>query len=174
MAEEAAWNALRQQLYAKPWVVYAKPPWGSPEQVLKYLSRYTHRVAIANSRLVFVGDGVVRFRYTDYAAGGTAKVMELSAEEFLRRFLLHVVPTGFVRIRHYGLLANRTRQDKLTRARQLLAVVAAAATAVLPANTREPSATAGAADAAPPRCPACGGVVCASGRLWLPHRGRSP
>ena len=68
LAEEDAWNSLRQQLYAKPWVVYAKPPWGSPEQVLKYLSRYTHRVAIANSRLVFVGAGVVRFRYTDYAA----------------------------------------------------------------------------------------------------------
>ena len=125
LAEEATWTALRQQLYTKPWVVYAKPPWGSPEQVLKYLSRYTHRVAIANSRLVFVGAGVVRFRYTDYAAGRTAKVMELSAEEFLRRFLLHVVPTGFVRIRHYGLLANRTRQEKLTRARQLLAIVAA-------------------------------------------------
>jgi len=125
VAEEAAWDSLRHQLYAKPWVVYAKPPWGSPEQVLKYLSRYTHRVAIANSRLVFGGDGVVRFRYTDYAAGGTAKVRELRAEEFLRRFLLHVVPTGFVRIRHYGLLANRTRQTKLTRARQLLALVAA-------------------------------------------------
>ena len=68
LAEDVAWHALRQQLYAKPWVVYAKPPWGSPEQVLKYLSRYTHRVAIANSRLVFVGAGVVRFRYTDYAA----------------------------------------------------------------------------------------------------------
>ena len=78
-AEEAAWNSLRQHLYAKPWVVYAKPPWGSPEQVLKYLSRYTHRVAIANARLIFVGDGVVRFRYTDYAAGGTARVMELTA-----------------------------------------------------------------------------------------------
>gem|GEM_PF-2455795 len=115
-AESETWTALHQQLSAKPWVVYAKPPWGSPEQGLKYLSRYTHRVAIANSRLAFVGDGVVRFRYTDYAAGGITKVMELCAEEFLRRFLLHVVPTGFVRIRHSGVLANRSRQEKRARA----------------------------------------------------------
>ena len=124
-AEEAAWAALRQHLQAKPWVVYANPPWGNPAQVWKYLSRYTHRVAIANSRLVFVGDGVVRFRYPDYAAQGATKIMELQATEFLRRFLLHVVPPGFVRIRRYGLLANRARQEKLTRARQLLALVAA-------------------------------------------------
>ena len=152
MVEEAAWHALRQQLYAKPWVVSAKPPWGSSEQVLKYLSRYTPRVAIANSRLVFVGDGVVRFRYTDYAAGGTATVMELRAEEFLRRFLRHVVPTGFVGIRHYGLLANRTRQAKLTRARQLLAIVAATpllSPVSVPATNPTPSPTAAT------RCPLC-------------------
>ena len=140
LAEEVAWTTLRHQLYTKPWVVYAKPPWGSPEQVLKYLSRYPHRVASANSRLVCVGDGVVRFCYTDYAAGGTAKVMALRAEEFLRRFLLHVVPTGFVRIRHYGLLANRTRQAKLARARRLLAIVAA--TPLLPAVSVLATATA--------------------------------
>jgi Putative transposase/Transposase zinc-binding domain len=170
LAEEAAWSSLRQQLYAKPWVVYAKPPWGSPEQVLKYLSRYTHRVAIANSRLVFVGDGVVRFRYTDYAAGGTAKVRELSAEEFLRRFLL-VVPTGFVRIRHYGLLANRTRQAKLTRARQLLAVVAAtpllSPVSVLATETGPPPA------AATP-CPLCAGTHWRRIARLLPQRGLPP
>jgi hypothetical protein len=155
LAEDVAWSALRQHLYGNPWVVYAKPPWGSPEQILKYFSRYTHRVAIANSRLVFVGDGVVRFRYTDYAAGGTAKVMELKAEEFLRRFLLHVVPTGFVRIRHYGLLANRTRQEKLTRARQLLALVAATlllSPLSLPATATDSPPTAAA------RCPHCAGT----------------
>jgi hypothetical protein len=154
VAEDAAWTTLRQELYAKPWVVYAKPPWGSPEQVLKYLSRYTHRVAIANSRLVFVGDGVVRFRYHDYAAHGATKIMELHATEFLRRFLLHVVPSGFVRIRHYGLLANRTRHEKLARARQLLAVVAAAATALLP-----PAQPTGTSDPPPTsaRCPRCAG-----------------
>jgi hypothetical protein len=170
-AEEAAWNSLRQQLYAKPGVVSAKPPWGSPEQVLKYLSRYTHRGAIANSRLVFVGDGVVRFRYTDYATGGTAKVMELRAEEFLRRFLLHVVPTGFVRIRHYGLPANRTRQEKLARARQLLAIVAA--TPLLspvsgPATDPAPSLTA----AAP--CPLCAGTHWRRIARLLPQRGLPP
>jgi hypothetical protein len=132
LGEAAAWALFLQHLYTKPWVVYAKPPWGSPELVLKYLSRYTHRVAIANSRLVFVGDGVVRFRAKDYGAGGMTKVRELRAEEFLRRFLLHVIPSGFVRIRHYGLLANRTRQEKLTQCRQLLAVAAAATTALLP------------------------------------------
>jgi len=171
LAEDAAWTTLRQQLYAKPWVVYAKPPWGSPEQVLKYLSRYTHRVAIANSRLVFVGNGVVRFRYTDYAAQGTTKIMELPATEFLRRFLLHVVPTGFVRIRHYGLLANRTRQEKLTRARQLLAVVAATPLlspgSVLATDTSPPTTVA-------VRCPHCAGTHWRISARLLPQRGLPP
>ena len=169
--EDVAWATLRQQLSANPWVVDAKPPWGSPEQVLKYLSRYTHRVAIANSRLVFVGDGVVRFRYTDYAAGGTTKVMELRAEEFLRRFLLHVVPTGFVRIRHYGVLANRTRQAKLTRARQLLALVAATplrSPASAPATDSAPALT----TAAP--CPHCAGTHWRRITRLLPQRGVPP
>ena len=165
LAEETTWTALRHQLYAKPWVAYAKPPWGSPEQVLKYLSRYTHRVAIANSRLVFVGAGVVRFRYTDYAAGGTAKVMELSPEEFLRRFLLHVVPTGFVRIRHYGLLANRTRQAKLTRARQLLALLSSVS---VPATDTTPSPLSAA------RCPHCAGTHWRRITGLLPQRGLPP
>jgi len=128
-------------------------------------------VAIANSRLVFVGDGIVRFRYTDYAAGSAAKVMELRAEEFLRRFLLHVVPTGFVRIRHYGLLANRTRQEKLTRARQLLAIVAATPLlhplAVL-ATATAPSPTAAA------RCPHCAGTDWRIIARLLPQRGLPP
>ena len=165
------WTAVRQQLYAKSWVVYAKPPWGSPEQVLKYLSRYTHRVAIANSRLVFVGDGVVRFRYTDYAAGGTAKVMELPAPEFLRRFLLHVVPTGFVRIRHYGLLANRARHEKLTHARQLLALVAAtpllSPVSVLTTDTSPSPLVA-------VRCPHCAGTSWRLIARLLPQRGLPP
>lgn len=171
LAEEAAWSSLRQQLSATPWVVYAKPPWGSPEQVLKYLSRYTHRVAIANSRLVFVGEGVVRFRYTDYAAGGTAKVMELTAEEFLRRFLLHVVPTGFVRIRHYGLLANRTRHEKLARARQLLASVAATpllSPVAVPTSDLIPSPSPTA------RCPHCAGTHWRITARLVPPRGVPP
>jgi hypothetical protein len=171
LAEATAWTTFRQQLHAKPWVVYAKPPWGSPEQVLKYLSRYTHRVAIANSRLVFVGDGVVRFRYTDYAAGEIAKVMELRAEEFLRRFLLHVVPTGFVRIRHYGLLANRSRQAKLTRARQLLALVAA--TPLLPVGAALASAPSPSPTVLVP-CPHCAGTDWQISARLLPQRGLPP
>jgi hypothetical protein len=88
-------------------VVYAKPPFGGPEQVLAYLSRYTHRVAIANSRLIKLEDGRVSFRWRDYRHGAQSKVMTLTAEEFIRRFLLHALPDGFQRIRHYGLLAAR-------------------------------------------------------------------
>ncbi len=171
LAQEAALNALPQQLYAKPWVVYAKPPWGSPAQVLKYLSRYTHRVAIANSRLVFVGDGVVRFRSTDYAARGPAKVRELRAEEVLRRFLLHGVPTGFVRIRHYGLLANRTRQTKLTRARHLVALVAATPLLFPPSAPTLPLAP---PPAATTRCPLCAGTHWRITARLVPQRGPPP
>jgi len=170
-SEEAAWTILQQQLSTKPWVVYAKPPWGSPEPVLKYLSRYTHRVAMANSRLVFVGDGVVRFQYKDYATQGRTKLMELQATEFLRRFLLHVVPAGFVRIRHYGLLANRTRQAKLARARQLLALVAA--TPLLPPVARLASDTAPSPTAAA-RCPHCAGTDWRVIARLLPQRGPPP
>jgi Putative transposase/Transposase zinc-binding domain len=173
LAEEPFWTPFLRQLYATPWVVYAKPPWGGATQVLKYLSRYTHRVAISNQRLVFVGDGVVRFRYKDYAAEGATKGMELRAEEFLRRFLLHVVPPGFVRIRHFGLLANRTRQDKLARCRQLLAVAAAAATALLPTQNRATPGT-GTVEAAPVRCPVCGGGPLRVRAVVAPHRGHPP
>jgi hypothetical protein len=106
------------------WVVYAKPPFGGPEQVLKYLARYTHRVAISNRRLLDLGGGRVRFRYKDYARGGERRTMELAATEFLRRFLQHVLPAGFVRIRSYGFLANRCRRDKVALCRELLGAAA--------------------------------------------------
>jgi Putative transposase/Transposase zinc-binding domain len=102
------------------WVVYAKPPWGGPQQVLKYLSRYTHRVAISNQRLIDLENGKVRFHWKDYAHQGATKTMKLKATEFIRRFLLHVLPLCFVRIRHYGFLANRVRQEKLALCRLLL------------------------------------------------------
>jgi hypothetical protein len=102
------------------WVVYAKPPFGGPEQVLKYLARYTHRVAISNRRLLDLNDGMVRFRYKDYAHGNRKRVMKLSASEFVRRFLLHVLPRGLVRIRHYGILSNRHRHEDLALCRELL------------------------------------------------------
>ena len=119
-ADAAAVARFLAPLRAQRWIVYAKRPFAGPEQVLDYLGRYTHRVALSNERLVDLTDGVVRFRWKDYADGDRLKVMALSANEFLRRFLLHIVPTGFMRIRHFGLLANRTRQRTLTRCRQLL------------------------------------------------------
>ena len=90
-----------------------KPPFGGPEQVLKYLARYTHRVAISNRRLLSMEDGRVTFEYKDYADGNKTKVMTLEATEFIRRFLLHILPSGFVRIRQFGFLANRARGKKL-------------------------------------------------------------
>jgi hypothetical protein len=104
------------------WCVYAKPPFAGPEQVLAYVARYTHRVAISNNRLLDIDYGKVRFHWRDYRNGNRQKTMTLAAGEFIRRFLLHVLPEGFQRIRYYGLLANRYRQQKLARCRQLLAM----------------------------------------------------
>jgi hypothetical protein len=112
-------NFLRQ-LFRQDWVVYAKPPFGGAEHVLNYLARYTHRVAISNHRLVAFENDQVSFRWRDYAHGGKKKVMTVSADEFLRRFLLHVLPKGLVRIRHFGFFANRSRQIALARCRELL------------------------------------------------------
>jgi len=102
------------------WVAYAKAPFGGPEQVLKYLARYTHRVAISNSRLVSLENGHVTFQWKDYADHSQTKTMTLEAVEFMRRFLQHVLPQGFVRIRQYGFLANRVRKEKLALWRSLL------------------------------------------------------
>jgi len=102
------------------WVVYSKPPFGGPQQVLDYLGRYTHRVAISNDRLVRLQDGEVTFRWKDYRQGNKQKLMTLKAEEFIRRFLLHVLPSGFVRIRHFGFLANCHHATKLALCRELL------------------------------------------------------
>jgi len=109
----------------KKWVVYSKPPFGGPAQVLDYLGRYTHRVAISNNRILAIGDAQVTFQYKDYKDGGASKTMTLTADEFMRRFLLHVLPQGFVRIRHFGFLANRHRKQKLDLCRKLLDSTAA-------------------------------------------------
>ena len=101
-------------------MVYAKAPFSGPEDVLEYAARYTHRVAISNDRLLDVQDEKVQFRWKDYRDGNRKKVMTVTAEEFIRRFLLHVLPEGFQRIRHYGFLANRYREQKLARCRELL------------------------------------------------------
>jgi hypothetical protein len=121
LAEPAALGAWLAELRQQAWVVYCKPPFASPEHVLAYLGRYTHRVALSNDRLVAVTEGCVRFRWRDYADGDRVKVMDLDVDEFLRRFLLHVVPDGFVRIRHFGLLANRRRAAALAQCRARLA-----------------------------------------------------
>jgi hypothetical protein len=142
----AAW--LRP-LYRQDWVVYLKPPFGGPEYVLHYLGRYTHRVAISNHRLVSLADGQVTFRWRDSAHHHEQKLMTLSVDEFLRRFLLHILPKGFVRIRHFGFLANRRRSTLLPLCFQLLGA------------TQEPPAEehASSAEDAPDlyRCPKCGG-----------------
>jgi hypothetical protein len=121
LADPRNFTRLLAKLRCIDWVVYAKRPFGGPEQVLAYLGRYTHRVAIANSRLVKIEDGHVSFRWRDYRQDATNKVMTLPAEEFIRRFLLHTLPDCFQRIRHYGFLANGHRANKLALCRRLLA-----------------------------------------------------
>ena len=121
LQESSCWQALLDRLYGKTWVVYSKPPFGSPQQVLAYLARYTHRVALSNHRLVRLDGDRVTFTYKDYTQGGRVREMTLPVTEFIRRFLLHVLPESFVRIRYYGLLANRYREHNLKRCRELLA-----------------------------------------------------
>jgi hypothetical protein len=120
LGHPVAFEALCQKAGRMEWVVYAKRPFGGPEQVLKYLARYTHRVAISNRRLLSMEDGRVTFEWKDYADGSQTKTMTLEAVEFIRRFLLHVLPSGFVHIRHFGFLANRKRKEKLALCRSLL------------------------------------------------------
>ncbi|MCE9591260.1 MAG: IS91 family transposase [Planctomycetes bacterium] len=120
LAAAAAMERLLDRSVTHEWVVYAKPPFGGPAQVLKYLARYTHRVAISNHRLLGLEDGKVTFRWKDYARGNRPGVMTLDAGEFIRRFLMHVMPRGFVRIRSYGFMANRRRAEHLRWCRQLL------------------------------------------------------
>ena len=154
LAQPEAFAACLAPLRKAEWVVYAKRPFGGPEAVLAYLSRYTHRVAIANSRLIALGNAGVTFKWKDYRAKGRErpKVMTLAIDEFIRRFLIHVLPGGFHRIRHYGLFANGGRADNIARARQLLNVQA---------RRSEPTDADGLGDSQPQTpthpCPCCGG-----------------
>jgi len=120
LAEPRAFSAYLAPLWQLDWVVDSKRPFAGPEQVLRYLSRYTHRIAISNNRLVDINDGKVQFRWKDYRDGNRQKLMTLDADEFIRRFLLHVLPDGFQRIRYFGFLANRYRAEKLALCRQLM------------------------------------------------------
>ena len=113
LAQTGARRRFFSTLREHAWVVYAKKPFGGPQQVLDYLGRYTHRVAISNNRLAALEEDRVSFRYKDYAHGNRRKMLTLDTGEFIRRFLLHVLPRGFMRIRHYGLLANRLKRVKL-------------------------------------------------------------
>ena len=138
-------------LYQKEWAVYAKPSFGGVEQSLKYLARYTYRVAISNERIESLEDGQVTFRYKDYAHGHRQRRMTLTPHEFLRRLMLHVLPHGFVRIRSFGFLANRVRDKQLVLCRQLLGVTEPAA----PATPGEPASPSVPGDDRL-RCPHCG------------------
>jgi predicted RNA-binding Zn-ribbon protein involved in translation (DUF1610 family) len=151
LAERKAFHAFLRPLFRKDWVVYAKPPFGGPEHVLQYLARYTHRVAISNHRIVNFADGKVTFRWKDYAHKNKQRLMTVTADEFLRRFLLHILPRGFVRIRFCGFLANRRRGELLPVCRQLLQV---ASTQSSTAPDTSNSSAAGAW-----LCPHCGGAM---------------
>ena len=152
LADPAAFAAMLKPLRKIEWVVYSKKPFGGPEAVLAYLSRYTHRVAISNQRLIAADANTVTFTFKDYRVEGPDryKTMTLATAEFIRRFLMHVLPKGFHRIRHYGLLANGGRADNIARARALLGVPAPAETPDRADNAAQPEALAH-------PCPCCGG-----------------
>ena len=164
-------EALRP-LRKKRWVAYAKPPFGSPEHVLAYLGRYTHRVAIANSRLVSANEASVTFRWRDYRRGNAPRLMSLSPHEFIRRFLLHSLPDGFHRIRHYGFLANGCRRARLATIRKLLPDSKA-----VPAETGGTTVSTRPARFDPTACPCCGGtlrITTALPRRWTGPLWRAP
>ena len=145
LREPRSFARFLRTLHNHNWVVYVKKPFGGPEHVLHYLARYTHRVAISNHRLLGMEDGKVTFRWKDYAHGGKQRKMTLAAEEFIRRFLLHVLPKGFVRIRQYGWMANRCRRERVAECRALLAA--------------EPTPPPASGEGGGRRCPECGGIL---------------
>ena len=165
LSDTQAFERTLAPLKAKKWVVYAKPPFGGPEAVLAYLSRYTHRVAISNRRLISLDEAGVTFRYKDYRRDGDARhrTMTLSADEFIRRFLVHVLPKGFHRIRHYGLLATGNRKANIARARELL-------TAPAPAVTKEPASS----TERRTTCPCCRGRMLVIESFGGAARARAP
>jgi hypothetical protein len=154
LADQRAFDAALAPLRRSEWVVYAKRPFAGPQAVLAYLSRYTHRVAISNSRLIALDEASVTFKWKDYRIKGRdrLKTMTLAAAEFIRRFLLHVLPSGFHRIRHYGLFAGTVRAHNIERVRQLLA-------APTTPSERPPAEADSDTETPPPahRCPCCGG-----------------
>jgi hypothetical protein len=151
LAQPRTFAAWLRVLFRHDWVVYSKQPFGGPEHVLRYLGAYTHRVAISNSRLVALADGNVTFRWRDSAHGNKKRLMTLAVDEFLRRFLLHVLPPGFVRIRNFGFLANRNRATLLPLCFQLLSGSdKMTASAASPSTDQTHSLW---------NCPVCGGTM---------------
>jgi hypothetical protein len=169
LAGPQAFNDRMRALRQSPFVVYAKPPFGGPARVLTYLARYTHRTAIANSRLVAVDDNEVAFSYKDYRRSGSSRIMRLAPHEFIRRFLLHVLPDGFHRIRHYGFLAKGDRGEKLAHVRDLLQVQPAQEPddGVQARTNSEPEADPSHEPFAV--CPDCGGLMRRMGPI-APHK----
>jgi len=169
LADHDVFDAHLAPLRKAEWVVYAKRPFGGPEAVLAYLSRYTHRIAISNSRLVAFDGASVTFRWKDYRTKGRQryKTMTLAAPEFIRRFLIHVLPGGFHRIRHYGLLANGGRVRNIARARELLA---------MPVTEIDDDQAGEATEATPPArpCPCCGGRMIVIETFERGHQPRAP
>jgi hypothetical protein len=180
LAEPPAFSAYLAPLWQLDWVVDCKKPFAGPEQVLRYLSRYTHRVAISDHRLVEVTDDHVTFRWKDYSDGSRIKFMTLAPHEFMRRFLLHVLPDGFQRIRHYGFLANGNRAAKLARIRELLPPAPQQQRKSTPQDAAEiatePECAAASAsdDEYQPPCPECGGEMEIVERLAKAPRRSSP
>jgi hypothetical protein len=174
LGDEQAFREWLAPLRQSDWVVYAKRPFAGPEAVLAYLSRYTHRVAIANSRLIALDERGVTFQFKDYRAKGRCryKPMTLPVAEFMRRFLLHVLPPGFHRIRHYGLLANATRIENLARARELLATPLSPLIAEPGFASEDAVADAPTANAR--SCPCCGGPMVIIERFASGHAPRAP
>src|SRR5215510_12989005 len=154
LAQPKTFAAWLRPLFRKDWIVYLKPPFGGPEYVLRYLGRYTHRVAISNHRLVSFADGKVTFRWRDSAHNNEQKLLTLAVDEFLRRFLLHLLPEGFVRIRNFGFLANRRRATTLPLCFQLLGSTPQPNPEVTPANSNDAWL-----------CPKCGGPMLVIERL---------
>jgi hypothetical protein len=160
LSNNAEFDSFLYTLSRQDWVVYAKPPFGGPEHVLHYLGRYTHRVAISNHRIVSVSDSQVTFRWKDYKNNNKIRTMTISCEKFLNRFLQHILPKGFMRIRHFGLLANRKRKELLAHCRALLNY------------TPEPELVDCSSDSGLWRCPRCQGSMRVIARfsafkIWL-------
>jgi hypothetical protein len=172
LASPGIFNAQVAELYKKNWVVYCKKPFEKTQNVIDYLGRYTHRIAISNHRLVKLENGEVSFRWRDYRDQNKVKIMPLAADEFIRRFLLHVLPVGFVKIRHYGFLGNRCRKEKLAKCRALLSCAKQEKTEEKTETWQETLLRLTGFDVA--KCPSCGERAMRTIKIMQPARCKGP